>query len=256
MVLGLAFLSTLFCGAMAFALPALVRCFREHDSWFLWSELVWVDFPCLCITLVVLGYASGFLDCVFASGVAGEVGEVRWPGANLLLALKSGFRWLICFLAGPIVPASASMLYWIRAGQLGFVDRMILAELGIVAIGSWFLLLLVANQNDRLRDISPLRVVELIGRMGHRLVALALFSAVVVFALGGLAAFGLDKIAHSVAAGWLWLFLSFTGNLFFCAFVFRWAGVWFYWARIPTKVSPRPADSRASSAYAPTIRRP
>jgi hypothetical protein len=226
LVLGLALMLASFSGGIALLLPGLVNDFRADSP-----ALLWLLLPCLSIPLLVLGYGSGFLDWVFAAAMAGEIGHIRWPGRNISLALKSGTRWLICFLAGPAVPAGASLLYWIRGGELVLSDWMILVELNILAISSWFLLLLAVNEKDRLRDVNPVSVVKLVSRLGHRLVALALFAAAVLLAHGWLASVALEKVHHDFAAGWLLLLLCWTSGMFFGTFLFRWVGVWFYWER-------------------------
>jgi len=139
---------------------------------------------------------------------------------------------LICFLAGPIVPAGASLLSWIHGGDLVSLDWMILAQTTILAISWWFLLLLAINQKDRLRDIHPMRVVELIHRLGHRLVAVAVFASVSGLAHGWLASVALEKVHQDVALGWLLLFLCWTSGMVFATFLFRWVGLWFYWDRL------------------------
>jgi hypothetical protein len=234
LVLGLAAVMTLFSGGLALWLPALINDFRAQDSWFLW--LAW---PCLLIPLTVLGYSSGFLDGVFASAMAGEVGHVAWPGRNLVLALRSGTRWLICFLAGPVLPAGLSIVYWIHAGDLGLLDKLIVAEINILAIAVWFLLLLSLNYHERLRAVNPARVLGLIRRLGHRLAGLALFMAVMLLALVWSASVGLEKLLHGAAQGWLWLFLSWTSGMFFASFTFRWVGIWFYWDRLRCRLGSR-----------------
>ncbi len=222
LVAGLAFVLTVFSGGLALSLPALVNDSRAGGSWLL-------CLTCLSISLLVFGYGSGFLDGVLDSAMAGEVGYVPWPGRNIMLALKSGVRWLLCFLAGPAVPAGLSILYWIHSGEPGLLDWTIVAELNLVAIGGWFLLLLAVHQQGRLRDLNPVRVVELIHRLGHRLVALAVLTAAVAVAHAWLASVGLEKLHQDEALGWLWLFLSWASGMFFAAFLFRWVGVWFYW---------------------------
>ena len=51
------------------------------------------------IQIVAAGQGSccdggGFLDGVFASGMAGDFGQFRWPGRNVQSALASAARWL------------------------------------------------------------------------------------------------------------------------------------------------------------------
>src|SRR5207244_7558365 len=57
LVLGLAFLLTVFSGGLAIALPILVRDLQAGGSW-----LQWLCLPCLSIPLLVFGYGSVFLD--------------------------------------------------------------------------------------------------------------------------------------------------------------------------------------------------
>jgi hypothetical protein len=227
LVLGLAVGLTVFTGVLALLLPSLLGDLRGEDAW-----LIWLCLPCLSIPLLIFGYGAGFLDCVFASARTGEVGYVRWPGRDISLALKSGARWLICFLAGPAVPACASLLYWIHGGDMGPCDWMILVELNLVAFSSWLLLLLAVNQRDRLRDLNPARVVELIRRLGHRLVGWAVLASALGLAHAWLAGIALEKVHHDFALGWLLLFLSWTSGMFVATFLFRWVGIWFYWERL------------------------
>ena len=233
LVLGLAFVLTVLAGGGALATPGLLGAFRAAGSW-----LLWLCLPFFSIPLALLGYGSGFLDCVLTSAMAGEVGTIRWPGRDFVLALKSGARWLLCFLAGPAIPAGLSVLYWIHAGELAFLDWLILVELNILAVSAWFLLVLAANQQARLRDANPLRVLELIQRLGQRLVVWAVFAAVLVLAHGWLASVALQKVHHDVATGGSLLFLAWISGLLFAGFLFRWVGVWIYWDRVRRKERP------------------
>jgi hypothetical protein len=214
-------------GGIALAASDPLAELRAQPSWLLLPYL-----PFFLIPLLVVGYGTGFLDGTLTSAMAGEVGHIRWPGRNVGLALQSGSRWLICFLAGPVVPAGAALLYWLHGGDLVFLDWIILAELNILAISGWFLLLLAVHQNNRLRDINPVRVAELIHRLGHRLVAVAVLASVIGLAHGWLASVALEKVHHDVAEGWLLLLLCWASGMFFATWLFRWVGVWIYWDRL------------------------
>jgi hypothetical protein len=213
-------------GGIALSLSTLLGNFRGESYGLLSAAL-----PCF-FSLLILSYAAGFLDCVLSSAMAGEVKQVRWPGRDVGLALKSGTRWLLCFLAGPIVPAGASLLYWLHGGDLVFWDWIILAEVNILGLVCWFLLLLAVNQNDRLRDINPARVLELIDRFGHRLVGLAGLAAVLALTHGWWASVALEKVHSDPIRGWWSLLLSWTSAMFVATFLFRWAGVSVYWNRL------------------------
>jgi hypothetical protein len=224
LVFGLAFGLTLFTGVCALVVPDLLRAWRGDDSW-----LPWLRWPCLCLPLLVFGYGSGFLDCVFASARAGEIGYVRWPGRDINLALASGVRWLICFLAGPVVPAGAGLLYWVYGGELVFWDWLILIELNLVALATWLLLLLAVNQHDGLRGLHPARVVEPIRRLGPRLPAWAVLASVLGLAHAWWAGVALAEVHHEPAWGWFLLSLCCASGMFVATFLFRWVGIWFYW---------------------------
>ena len=230
LVLGLAVLLTGFSGGIVLVLPTLLANFPRDVSWLL--PVGWLP---LSIPLVLVGYACGFLDCALISGMAGEVGGIRWPGRNIGLALKSGARWLICFLAGPVLPAGASLLFWIHGGDLRFFDWLILAETSVLTLSVWLLLLWAVNDKNRLRDMSPLRVGVVVDRLGPRVVALALGASVLALANGWLLGMALVQLHHEAVLGWLLLFVCWAGGLFFATFLFRWVGVRLYWSRLRTE---------------------
>jgi hypothetical protein len=230
LVLGLAGALTVFSAIAALAMPAFLRDLRAESS-----ELVWAYLPLLTIPLLIFGYLFGFLTCVLTSAMAGEIRHIRWPGIDVGLALKSGANWLICFLAGPIVPAGAGLLFWIYGGDFELLDWIILAEANILALGCWFLLLLASNQQDRLSDLSPVRVAGMIQRLGHRVEALAAFAAVLGLAHAWLASMALAQIHEDFVLGFFCLFLCWTSAVYCATFLFRWAGLLFYWHRLREK---------------------
>jgi hypothetical protein len=230
LLLALVVLLTAFSGGIALALPSLLADIRAEAS-----GAVWAGLPCLSIPLLILGYASGFLDSAFLSALAGEVGRIRWPGRDVRLALKSEARWLICFLAGPILPAGASLLFWIHGGDLRLFDWLILAETTILALSYWLLLLWAVHEKDRLRDLNPLRIGALLDRLGQRVLTLAFCASVLGLADGWLASVALVKLHVDAALGWLLLFFCWAGGMFFATFLFRWVGVSLYWDRLRTE---------------------
>ncbi len=110
---------------------------------------LWASLPFL-----ILSYSCGFLDCVMAGALAGEFRHVRWPGRRLDMALKSCYVWAVCFLAGPIVPIAFALTFWLQAGEMEIVDWLILAELVVVGLSYWLLVLLTVNAKDR-RLVRP-----------------------------------------------------------------------------------------------------
>jgi hypothetical protein len=230
LVLGLAVLLTGFSGGIALALPHVLADLRADASWLVQASWLFFSIP-----LLIAGYACGLLDCALLSGMVGEVGGIRWPGRDISLALKSGTRWLICFLAGPALPAGASLLFWIHGGDLRLFDWLILAETSALALSVWLLLLWAVNDKDRLRDRKLLRMGAVVDRLGQPVVALAIGAAVLALANGWLLSVALVQLHHEAALGWFLLFLSWAGGLFFATFLFRWVGVRLYWSRLRTE---------------------
>jgi len=224
LVFVVALLLTLLSSGFILLLPEVAIQLRDGAS-----EQVWPYLSSLFLPLLILGYGASFLDCVFASALAGEVRYLHWPGLNIVLVLRSAVRWLICFLAGPALPAGASLVYWLRGGDLEFLDWLVLAELSALTIGLWFLLLLAVNRHDRLRDVNPVRVAALFQRLGHRLAGLAALASVLGLAHAWLAWAALETIHRHALSGLSLLFLCWASGLFFATFLFRWAGAWFYW---------------------------
>jgi hypothetical protein len=225
LICALALALTLLSALAVKLLPQLAE--LETQSVWTWLGLA----PFLVLPLTVVGYACGLLDCTLASAAAGEAGFVRWPGRDVGLAMKSSLTWLICFLAGPVVPAAAAPVYWLNCGEPDRLDWVILAELAVVAVAWWLLALLSVCQGNRLRDVHPLRVAALAHRLGPRtpVVAAAAGALVLVHGWFGLAA--LEKVHFAPAEGVAQLALCWFGLLAGAAFLFRLLGVWYYRTR-------------------------
>jgi len=181
---------------------------------------------CLLVPLLIVSYACDVLQCALDSALAGEGDPVGWRGRCRVRAMRTCATWLVCFLAGPVVPAASSLLYWVYCGDLDLLDGLILAELGVVAIGYWLLVLLAVSQRGRLMDASPLRVAALVQRVGHRLVAGALVASAVLLAHAWLALVAAAGLHRDMAAGWLLLFACWLSGMISAAFLFRMLGGW------------------------------
>jgi hypothetical protein len=185
-----------------------------------------ISAPYLLVSFCVVGYTCGFLHCVLAFGAVGEATELGFRGQDLRLVLKIAVRWLSCFLAGPVAPTIAAVLYWFYGGDLGVLDWAIIAELGVLAVGWWLLTVLAVSQRDRLLDANPVRVAEVVRRLGFRVVLIAGVAGVLV--LGhGLAAFGaLEQLHINLGVGLGWLLLCWISLLSWATFLLRLLGLW------------------------------
>ncbi len=181
--------------------------------------------PVLILSGLALCYLCGFVQCAFVAAAAGDARQVRWPGRDAVLALRSGLTWLVCFLAGPVVPAAAAFWYWLHGGDLRFLDWLIIAELALVALAWWLLTLLAVSRRERLLDAHPLAVAGVVQRLGHRVVAAALVGAGVALAHGLLVLAALEKLHHDGAA-FVLVLLCWASLLMATTFLFRLLGLW------------------------------
>jgi hypothetical protein len=218
---------TLLSALVALILPSVLAN-PPSDVWALTALVL----TCCFILILIVGFVSSFLECALASATAGEVYYLRGSGRVLLAVLFSGVKWLICFLAGPIVIAAVGVLYWLNCGDIGWFDALILLELGVVAFAWWIVALLSAAEGGRLRDLSPLAVADLAHRLGWRGLLGVVLAAGLILAHGWVLLGGAMEVHHATATGWLLLLAGWASGLFWGAFFCRLLGVWCYRTRM------------------------
>jgi len=216
LVLGLALLFTIMSGVAVLNWPSIVELPEKEP--YLW----WV--PCIFFPLLVIGYACGFYRCVLASALAGEAGEIRWPGYDVLLVMKSTLLSALCFLEGPALLAGIAYLFWLEGGDAAVADWAILWELLIVAVAHFVVLFLAVCLNNRLRDANPVRLVELIIQLGWRGRAIVLAGSIALVGAGMLMLDSLGSLQPT--SGWLPLFGWWAGGFYFLTLYFRWLGLY------------------------------
>jgi hypothetical protein len=224
--IGPAFLLTLLSGAGLLFLP-LVLAAPPPDSVVRWVARL----SCLLGVLFVLGFPCNFLGCVLASAASGDSGTLRWTGHTVDAALKSGVTWLACFLAGPVVFVAAAFHHWKQCGDPALVDWLILAELGLVAVGYGLLVLAAVSERGRLRDANPVHVIDLAHRLGYRTAVAALAGSALALAHGLLAVFAAQQLHRNPAVGWLLLAVCWLSGMYWATFLFRLLGVWCHHTR-------------------------
>ena len=188
----------------------------------------------LMVLVLIVAYCYATVEWALTAALAGEGPAHFWLGWSAGLPLKSGTRWLFCFLAGPIVPAGLAGYFWLYGGDLTAWDWAIVAELSTFAAGYWFLAIISANERNRLRDANPVRVAQLAQRLGYRAVVPLLIAPTIWFAHALLGLVALTTLHELVFAGWLLLAACWCSALFWSAFLFRLLGVWCYYTK-PTE---------------------
>ncbi|MBM4072359.1 MAG: hypothetical protein FJ271_26035 [Planctomycetes bacterium] len=178
--------------------------------------------------LATFGYLCGFLHCTLQAGATGDAARVRWPGADIRLVLRSVAAVAISFLAGPIVFALAALWFWLQAGELTWLDSLLLWEQGLAAFLLWLLVYTSVLVNDRLSAVSPAGVLDVAVRLGWRLLPIGLSASLIFFVHACWILFVLETRVNEPAAGFM-LLLFFWGSFLSClTFLVRWLGVSWY----------------------------
>lgn len=232
LVFGLAFGLAVHLGITSLLLPEVMKLANSEPAFWVicWSWGM--------ITLVFSGYVVGFLECTLASALAGEVGQIRWPGESFRIAMRSFGRWFSCFLAGPVVLVTIAVVFWLKSGDLAVIDRLILGELIVIAFSYWMLAVVAAGRTDRLRDANPVQIGANLQKMGLP----SLVALVAVAMATGLhlvwCSFALEAVHANPLQGWLNLCGCCLSVLFADTFLMRLLGVACHHGYRPTVVEP------------------
>lgn len=227
------------CGLVLF-MPALPRfAAMTPKQWLPYS-------PALLIPLLMLAFICWTVECALTSALAGQGPAQYWLERRILVILKSGLRWLICFLAGPAALLALAGYFWLYGGELTKLDYAIVGELVALAVAYWFLAVVASAERDRLRDANPLRVAWLLHRLRFR-AAVPLLVVPAAACLHGLVFFFALEAVHRHFSAWLLLTACSISGLFCLTFLFRLLGVWCY--RLEDRAITDPAPAPAAAAH-------
>jgi hypothetical protein len=188
--------------------------------------------PMLIIPLYLVGVTWCFLRQVLRLAVVGDNKRAPIPtywDAPVIVhcALIAGGA----FLAGPALLLAASVWFWVNAGTLEWVDRLLLWQLWLAAGVGWAYLLLAVDARGRLRDAHAAAVAPLVRREG--------WSAFVFPILGGLSVTLFVHLSvqiwmmsfHDGFKAFLLQFFLWCVALCLWTFLLRWYGMTRYWRR-------------------------
>jgi hypothetical protein len=222
LLLTLAFVLTVLSGGFVLLIPDLPR-FPELVSTYGWPYGAFF----LLAPLLFFVYTCATIECALKSALAGKGPGLCWPGHHLFAILKSGLRWLICFLAGPLVLLALAGYFWLYGGDHTGLDWAILVELIVLAVAYWFLTVVCSAENDRLRDANPVRVARLLFRLRSLAAVPIVVAPILMSAHVAVAVFALAAL-HQHGSAWLLLMGCWASGLFCITFLFRLLGVWCY----------------------------
>ena len=218
-LLGLAVVLTYLSTTVPFLLP------KDFDSF---TELVKNTATSIILATIcqtVLGYAFVFLFLVLVSSTEGEMRPVYGVGRDCRHAVAGLSAWLVCFLAGPILPAAVAVWYVLRAEEPGPLDQIVIAELVFVAVIYWLLGFVAVGQSGRLKSANPLYVADVAMSVGWR--ALLLIATTGALAVAGYfsARYALGELALNLERTWLVLGATSFGMLYGATFLMRYLGL-------------------------------
>jgi hypothetical protein len=217
--LGLAVFLAFMGGGMALILPPVLN---DPES----SSLPVIITSLVCAVLMLFGLPCSFLECVITSASAGEVYYIRWSGNLVFTLLLSGVKWLMSFLAGPVLFAALAVVYWLSCGDPNWLDQIILTELGIIAIGYWFFALLAVTDRGRMRDVNPIAVADLAHRLGWRGLVVMLLASGLLLVHGLALVVGVTEVHTSTFSGLFFMTVVWSSAVFWSTFFCRLLGVW------------------------------
>jgi hypothetical protein len=182
--------------------------------------------PVVAIPLVIFGYAAGLLEGALSCGITGEDRRVLWSGPDVKMAMKHAFVWLVCFLCGPVLLAGTALLYWIQCGDPEFLDQLILAELGTVAVCYWMFAILAVNQRGRLQDANPFSVADQIHGLRIPALLLVFLATLVALVHARLLLSALGELRSDTGGAMLSLIGYWASALGWDTFLFRLLGAY------------------------------
>jgi hypothetical protein len=176
----------------------------------------------------VVGYVCAFLGCTLTAAAAGQFQYIHWPRRDLGLVSRSAGTWLVCFLAGPVLPAVVGVLFWLQCGEPTILDRLILTELGTVALSYWLFALLAVYQSGRVRDANPLHVADMVHELGYGALTVVVAGSALLVGHALVAFAALGDLQQNPEQAWLWLAGSWGSGLYCATALFRLLGIWSY----------------------------
>jgi hypothetical protein len=188
---------------------------EDTERWF----LVLLAAP----VLVALGYTYGAYQSLLSWAAAGGRAQRYWPGSDVARLARSARDGLLSFLAGPAVFALTGIFFWLEAGELSWLDELILAQLALATVAAWLLGFTAITLGGRPRDALPSGVVPLAWRLGRRGAIGILVGSAGILA-HGLWAISLLEETHRSFGGWIALCVCWVSLLWWTAGVLYWLG--------------------------------
>lgn len=173
-------------------------------------------------------YACEFLKRTLSGALDSAATGIKPFDYDPGVALKSFAQWTGCLMSVPVPLLACGVMYWIYCGELNALDYAILVELAVVAIGYGLFAVTVVCKTGRLRDVTPVRVVDEAVAYGPRGLWVVLIVCGVATAHAVLSFQAATIVHESPFSAFLLFLLCWFGALYLVSFTLRLIGQWDY----------------------------
>jgi hypothetical protein len=135
-------------------------------NWALGLLIVPVMVPLTFSFLMIFGYALLFLGHVLVASSLGENDHPRWPEWHPSDIAEGVCRWFWAGIFGVALGGVPLAQYWLRCGDIDWVDWIVFAELTILGAGYALMALAAALLHDNFIAANPFTVIGAVFRIG------------------------------------------------------------------------------------------
>lgn len=124
--------------------------------------------PALGLLSVSSFYCLGFWFVLFNQICRGEFHAIHWQGRDSQEIFLQFLRGVICFATAPALLIAIAYYYWLFAGNINWIDYLLIVELLSAAWLFWFLAMFSINLNRSLKGLAPTAIVAMLGNFPWR----------------------------------------------------------------------------------------
>ena len=198
-----------------------------RGGWELGLLVIPIFSPIVITFSLVFGYGLLVLGQMFVASALGEPDHPRWPEWDSNQIAEGLTRWVWAGLFGVVAGTLPVAAYWVVCGDVDWFDRVVFADLVILAAGYALMALAAALLHDSLVMANPFTVLGAIAQIGWDFVAPCVAGGICLMILGGLmyAIFNVI-VSLKLAVAALWVFWVLF--LYLAMVVLRMVGLTYY----------------------------
>lgn len=187
--------------------------------------------PQTIVLFFTCGHVLLFLGDVLVSSCLGAVAQPRQASWNPTEIVRAWGLWIWALLAGGLAGGWPALVYWLRCGDVDWLDQVILVDLILPGFAyAQMALVLALTEESPWSAANPLRVLGTVGTAGWGLfwpcLVTGSFAALTVILLKRCLEIG-NEVLQAVGFGAWWLV-----SLYLAMVALRWLGLFCYRMRV------------------------